>query len=198
MVTRYSKHFKRVRQIFGSQPRFFSKSVWSDIVEIAARWRLDYLYPPFSNKSLNVHVCHAEGDFSLAVSTTHAVLPPHDTCESATEILFAGQTSAGATSTSIYSLDDYYPEWCLSGAGGPDVVYKFDAPSGKPIGITLDADFDAMMVLAKGGCDPVINGVDCGTTNIQKISQTGGTYYLFIEGVAPMEWGDYTVSVSFD
>ena len=78
------------------------------------------------------------------------------------------------------------------------MVYKFDAPSGTPMDITLDADFDAVMVLSKGSCDPVGSGVDCHATNIHQNFQTGGTYYLFIDGVEPMEWGDYSVSISFD
>jgi hypothetical protein len=141
----------------------------------------------------------AKGDYSFAVSATEAPTPPNDTCEGATPIIHAGQPSAGVTSTSIYSLDDYQPSLCPAVTeDGPDVVYTFDAPSGTPLDITLDADFDAAMVLTKGGCQPDLDIDDCGTSNIHQNFQLGGTYFLFIEGLGSQSWGDFTVTVSFE
>ena len=142
----------------------------------------------------------AKGNFNLTVSRTPAVLPGNDTCENAQELEFAGMPTARAIGTSIYSLDQYYAPWCgdAGESGGPDVVYTFLAPAGSPINITMNAEFDGVMVLSRGDCNPVEAAVDCGADAINVNAQIGGRYYLFIDGNAEKEWGDYTVDISFE
>ena len=142
----------------------------------------------------------AKGNFNLTVTRTPAVLPANDTCETAQELEFAGQPQAAAIGTSIYALDQYYAPWCpdAGDAGGPDVVYTFLAPAGAPLNITMEAEFDGVMILSRGGCNPVENAVDCGTAQISLNAQVGGRYYLFIDGNAEQEWGEYNVQISFE
>ena len=143
---------------------------------------------------------NAKGNYTLTVERTPAPLPSNDTCETATPLVFAGQSSASASSTSIYSLNQYHAGWCqVAGDGnGPDVVYTFEAPSGSPLNVSLNADFPAMMVLSRGACNLEVNAVECGTDSINLNSQFGGTYYLFIDGLAEADWGNYDVTVSFE
>ena len=143
---------------------------------------------------------NAKGNYTLTVERTPAPLPANDTCETATPLVFAGQSSASASSTSIYSLNQYHAGWCqFAGDGnGPDVVYTFEAPSGSPINITLNAEFPAMMVLSRATCDPVEAALQCETDSININSQIGGTYYLFIDGLEEADWGNYEVTVSFE
>ena len=86
----------------------------------------------------------------------------------------------------------------MAGDGnGPDVVYTFEALSGSPLNVSLNASFPAMMVLSRDDCDPVNNAVDFGANSINISSQIGGTYYLFIDGLEEADWSNFDVTVSF-
>ena len=156
---------------------------------------------------------NAKGNFTLEAWRTAAVLPGNDTCDSAQELIFGEASSVTVQATSIYSLDQYFANFCHNpdpGAaeGGPDLVYKFTAPTGDPINITMSSEFTGKMYLTKGSCADE-NGIilndfqSCSTTvgeteSITVDTQAGGEYYLFIEGVGEKQWGNFEFTVSFE
>jgi hypothetical protein len=156
---------------------------------------------------------NAKGNFTIEAWRTAAVLPGNDTCDSVQELEFAGQPSITVQATSIYSLDQYFVNFCHNpdpGAaeGGPDLVYKFTAPTGAPINVTMNSEFTGKMYLTKGSCGDE-NGIDVGafqacssgdgsTETIAVNQQAGGEYYLFIEGAGEKQWGNFEFTVSFE
>ena len=88
------------------------------------------------------------------------------------------------------------------------MVYKFTAPTGAPINITMSSEFTGKMYLTEGSCGDE-NGIDVGafrgcsngdgsTETIAVAPQAGGEYYLFIEGVGEKQWGNFEFTVSFE
>ena len=81
---------------------------------------------------------NAKGNFTLEAWRTAAVLPENDTCDTVQSLVFGESDSVTIQSTSIYSLDQYFVNFChqpnpAAAEGGPDVVYKFTAPTGAPL-----------------------------------------------------------------
>jgi hypothetical protein len=139
----------------------------------------------------------AKGNFSLAVSRTPAVLPINDTCESAMELFFSNAQVATDAGSTLYSLDQH-EAWC-GGAGGPEVVYTFTAPSGYSIDILVESgDFEPILTLYSGGCAEEGAVKECIAGNTLSTNpQPGGEYWLVIDSAGEAQWGAFDLTVSF-
>ena len=139
----------------------------------------------------------AKGNFSLALSRTPAVLPDNDTCESAMELFFSNAQVATDAGSTLYSLDQH-EAWC-GGAGGPEVVYTFTAPSGYSIDILVESDdFDPILTLYSGGCAEQGAVKECVASNTLSTNpQPGGEYWLVIDSAGEAQWGAFDLTVSF-
>ncbi len=137
----------------------------------------------------------AKGNFSLAVSLTPAPLPQNDTCDTATELVFANG-KATHSGTNKYALDDEKGLCSQALTGGPDVVYKFSAGAGQILNATLDATFDTIMYVTTVGCGKKGVPLSCsasGTLTIQGLA--GGDYWLVVDGTKEKEWGTYDLTL---
>ena len=139
----------------------------------------------------------AKGDFTLAVSLTPALLPDNDTCDTAMELFFSNANIATDAGSTLYSLDQH-EAWC-GGAGGPEVVYKFTAPSGYKIDILVDSDeFDPILALYRAACgqDGILD--ECIASNVLSTNpQPGSDYWLVIDSAGEGQWGAFDLTVSF-
>ncbi|MDP6944534.1 MAG: hypothetical protein QF464_10325, partial [Myxococcota bacterium] len=138
----------------------------------------------------------AKGNFTLAVSRTPAVLPEHDTCDSALPLIFSAAGVATHTSSTLYALDQY-ASFCV-GSGGPDVVYAFQAGTGQAIDISVtSAEFDPIVHLYKGSCADPDNVVTCATTGEVSIpGGNGGDFWLVVDSIGEAQWGTYDLTVT--
>jgi len=136
----------------------------------------------------------AKGDFSLAVSTTPALLPANDTCAAAEELFFDETGSVQVQSSSIYALDQLQG-YCSTQSGGPDVMYKFTLDEGKLLDVQVQADFDPVVVLMKDGCGADFQ-FNCQPTGALNQFVPAGTYWLAVDGAGEKVWGDYTLTVT--
>ena len=139
----------------------------------------------------------AKGDYALAASLTPALLPDNDTCESAMELFFSNANIATDAGSTLYSLDQH-EAWC-GGAEGPEVVYKFTAPSGYKIDILVESeDFDPVLVLYSDGCGAEGTLRECVASNVVSTNpQPGGEYWLVIDSGGEAQWGPFDLTVSF-
>ena len=138
----------------------------------------------------------AKGDFNLAVSLTPAVLPDNDTCDSAMTLFFSGTDVATDLGSTLYGLDQY-ETWC-GGGGGPEVVYAFEAPSGKMIDISVESDdFAPLIYLYKDVCGEG-TPLSCVASNSLTTSpQPGGQYWLVVDSAGEAQWGSFDLTVAF-
>jgi hypothetical protein len=137
-----------------------------------------------------------KGDFTLAVSTTAALLPEYDTCDTAVELLFSNAGIATHTGSTLYSLDQY-SAFC-GGDGGPDVVYAFTAGTGEAVDITVTSDeFEPVLHVYKGACAVPDNLLTCSDTGQVQISAgLGGDYWMVVDSPGEAQWGTYDLTVS--
>jgi hypothetical protein len=139
----------------------------------------------------------AKGDFTLAVSLTPALLPENDTCDTAMELFFSNVNIATDVGSTLYSLDQS-EAWC-GGADGPDVVYKFTAPSGYKIDILVESDeFDPILHLYTEGCAAQGDLDECVASNALTTNpQPGGDYWLIIDSAGEGQWGAFDLTIAF-
>ncbi len=134
-----------------------------------------------------------KGNFTLSVLAEVPSPPPNDTCADPTQLIFQNGV-ASLYGVSLFTNDDYSAG--CGGAGGADNVYSFDIPPGtQQASITVDADFDPVIYLAKASCaGPYIA---CAPTAEYTIGwPEAGTYYLILDGKTAADKGEYTVNVS--
>ena len=140
---------------------------------------------------------NAKGDFSLAVSTTPAPIPANDHCDGAVDLTFGAQGVATVSSSTLYAQDDYKGLCSAALSGGPDVLYTFTAGTGESLEVTLQSDFESVMYLMAQGCGDAGFPLACssnGSLSVQGLS--GGQYWLSVDGVQPLEWGNFDLTVT--
>ena len=139
----------------------------------------------------------AKGDFTLAVSSTPAPIPDHDTCESATDLIFSAQGVATVSSSSLYAQDDYKGLCSAALTGGPDVIYSFTAGTGQVLSVQVQSDFDNILYVMAQGCGDAGFPLACSSTGELSVpGLAGGTYWLAVDGTQAQEWGDFDLTVS--
>ena len=139
----------------------------------------------------------AKGDFTLALSTTPAPIPDHDTCDAATSLIFGAQGVATVSSSTLYAQDDVQGLCSAANSGGPDVLYTFTAGTGEGVDVTVDADFDTVVFLMTQGCGDAGFPLACSSTGVLSVQGlAGGQYWLAVDGTQPLQWGDFDMTVS--
>ena len=135
-----------------------------------------------------------KGDYSLAVSLTPAPMPAHDTCDNALELAFNSEGVATDTGTTLYALNQH-GSFC-GGDNGGDVVYSFNAGPGEIIDITASSpDFDPVIYLFKDTCGGTPVFCDYSNGQLTTPAQSGGDYWLVVDGVGEKDWGAFTIEV---
>jgi hypothetical protein len=134
-----------------------------------------------------------KGNFTLTVNSEEPSAPANDTCAGAAPLTFENG-SAEKYGVSLFSNNDYSAG--CGGEDGADNVYAFDVPPGTGgFLITVDADFDPALYLAKESCaGPFVACAPAAEYSI--LWPESGTYYLFIDGKTAADKGEYTVNVT--
>jgi hypothetical protein len=134
-----------------------------------------------------------KGNFTLTVTSEEPGSPSNDLCAGAMELAFEGG-AASQYGVSLFSNNDYSAG--CGGADGNDNVYAFEVPPGTGgFVITVDADFDPVLYLAKESCaGPFVACAPAAEYSI--LWPESGTYYLFIDGKTAADKGEYTVQVT--
>jgi hypothetical protein len=137
----------------------------------------------------------AKGDFTLTVSTTPAELPSYDTCATPMVLDFAGGTTVSHSGTNKYSLDQYKGLCPAAKTGGPDVVYEFQAATGKTLTATLTAPFESILYVMTSACGTGVPLACSGSGTLTIQGLAGGKYWLFVDGTGEKEWGAFTLDL---
>jgi len=137
-----------------------------------------------------------DGAFTMVVTRDEA--PPNDTC-AAPRVLHLGadgvRTENGTTSV---ANADYQVADCggaPAGAGARDVVYQFEVASTSTARIALDANFDGVVYLTRGACDPadgqaVVLGCAADQIEVEDL-QRDETYWIHVDGVGAGDEGGF-------
>jgi len=137
-----------------------------------------------------------KGDFALAVSLTSAVLPDNDSCDAPVALFFSPAGVATDSDSTLYSLDQYQ-SWCDLEGGGPDVVYSFIAGTNQSITVTVQSEeFAPTVILYKTACgqgEPFMCSPD---GDLFIANQSGGEYFLVVDGTGEKQWGAYDLTVT--
>ena len=134
-----------------------------------------------------------KGNFTLSILAEPPSPPPNDTCAAPEQLIFQNGV-AEKYGVSLFTNDDYSAG--CGGAGGPDNVYSFDIPPGtQQAAVTVDADFETVIYLAKASCaGPYIACAPAAEYTIGW--PEAGTYYLILDGKTPGDKGEYTINVT--
>ncbi len=134
-----------------------------------------------------------KGNFTLSITAEAPAAPSHDSCADPFELQFV-DGAASQYGVSLFSNDTYSAS--CGGAGGPDNVFSFDVTAGtQQVDISVDADFDPVIYVAKGACNS--GYIACAPAAEYTIGwPEPGTYYLIVDGATADDKGEYTVSVT--
>ncbi|MBT9557384.1 MAG: hypothetical protein IV100_15195 [Myxococcales bacterium] len=141
----------------------------------------------------------AKGDFTLAVSTTPALLPSNDTCASAQKLTFSAGGTAVVQGTTLYSLDQTKGLCPAALSGGPDVVFELDAGTGQTLTANITAGFPTIMYVTTSACGSQGVPLSCSATGALTIQGlAGGKYWLIVDGDKEKSWGPFTLNVTLN
>ena len=134
-----------------------------------------------------------KGNFTLSIQAEAPSPPSNDTCADPFELQFVNG-AASQYGVSLFS-NDSYSAGC-GGAGGADNVFSFEVPPGtQQVAITVDADFDPVIYLAKAVCEG--GYIACAPAAEYTIGwPEPGTYFLVVDGASADDKGEYTVGVT--
>ena len=134
-----------------------------------------------------------KGDFVLSVIPAPPGPPGNDTCAAPEDLVFENN-AAKANGMTLFSNDDY--QAACGGTDANENVYKFEVPPNTAsIDISVDADFNPVMYVAKENClAPPITCIPSAQGSLGW--PTPGTYYLFVDGTTVNDLGLYTVNLT--
>jgi len=134
-----------------------------------------------------------KGNFVLQVTPSPPGPPPNDNCGAPEQLNFENGT-AKANGMTLFSGDDY--QAACGGETAAENVYMFEVAAGtNNVSISLDADFNPVMYVAKDNCNsPPITCIPSDNGNLGW--PTPGTYYLFVDGKTALDKGLYTITLT--